>query len=143
MIGSQNIQRTNFSWNSTLTITSNREQITELVDDQNIITNEREALIIGHPIESYYTWNKLGIWQIDEADEAAQLSFGGTPFQPGDIKVQDLTGDGEIDEQDRMVIGSNVPQWYAGFQHTFRYKAFDLGLFFFARVGQMIYQLWK
>lgn len=138
-INSQNIQRTNFSWNSTLTFTSNREQITELVDGQNIITNEREALIIGHPISSFYTWNKQGIWQIDEADEAAQLTFGGTPFQPGDIKLQDLNGDGVIDEQDRMAIGSEVPQWYAGFQNNLRFKSFDLGLFFFARVGQMIH----
>jgi len=138
-INSENIRRQNFTWSSIFTFTHNREEITQLVDNQNIISDERNVLIIGSPIQSFYTWNKLGIWQINEADEAAQLTFGGRPFQPGDIKLEDINGDGVIDADDRMVIGSNVPDFFAGFQNTFRYKSFDLGLFFFARVGQMIH----
>ncbi|KEO74258.1 SusC/RagA family TonB-linked outer membrane protein [Anditalea andensis] len=138
-INSENIRRRNFTWSSIFTFTHNKEEITQLVNNQDIITDERRNLIIGSPIESFYTWNKLGIWQINEADEAAQLTFGGRPFQPGDIKLEDLNGDGVIDADDRMVIGSTVPEFFAGFQNTFRYKSFDLGLFFFARVGQTIH----
>ncbi len=138
MINSANIEKPNFTWNSTLTFTSNREKITDLIDGEDIIQNEENSLLIGRPINSFFSYKKLGIWQVSEMDEAAEMDFGGTPYEPGDIKVEDVNGDGTINAEDRQYLGSNVPKFVLGFQNSFRYKAFDLSAFVFARWGQMI-----
>ncbi len=52
-------------------------------------------------------------------------------IQPGDIKYQDLNGDGQIDAFDRKVIGDgDVPALTYGFGLTGQFKGFDLSLFF-------------
>jgi TonB-linked outer membrane protein, SusC/RagA family len=141
-ISSVNAATSDFRWTSTLTYTSHREEITKLIDGKDIIATsgpERNSLLLGHPIESFYTWKRLGIWQTSEAAKAGELKFGGTPFAPGDIKLLDVNGDSIIDaDNDRMFVGSTVPKWYAGFQNTFTYKGFELSVYLFARWGQTI-----
>lgn len=141
-INSRNIQTPAFKWSSTLTFTRNREKITGLIDGNDIISNERSSLLLGRPVASFYTFKKLGIWQTNEAEEAATFrknNATGQTFQPGDIKLADLNGDNIIDAtNDRTFIGSTVPDWVGGFQNNFTYRAFDLGVFLFARVGQTL-----
>ncbi|TDW96942.1 SusC/RagA family TonB-linked outer membrane protein [Dinghuibacter silviterrae] len=141
-INSQNIRTHSFSWSTTLTFTSNREKITGLISGTNIIdgTNpETASLLLGRPIHSFYNYEKLGIWQTSEATEASGLTFGGTAFQPGDIKLADLNHDGKISpDSDRTYIGSAVPKWSSGFLNTFTYKNFDLSVYTIVRWGQMI-----
>jgi TonB-linked SusC/RagA family outer membrane protein len=141
-VTSKNIVNESFKWNTTLTFFSNQEKITALIDGRDILKDEDESLLLGRPINSFYTFNKQGIWQADEADIAMQYRSGsatGTPFQPGDIKLLDVNKDFIINaDSDRMYIGSAVPKWVMGMQNTFYYKGFDLGIFALARFGQMI-----
>lgn len=141
-LNTRNIDSRNFKWLTTLNFMSNRERITGLINGTNIIdanAAETNSLLIGHPVHSFYNYVKQGIWQTSEQGKAAQLSFGGTAFKPGDIKLADLNGDGKITpDSDRTYIGSAVPKWSAGFQNTFQYKGFDLTIYVVARWGQMI-----
>jgi len=138
-ITSENIRNNNLRWSSTLTFSKNKEEITELINGVDLISGERNSLLLGRPVKSFYTFRKLGIWQADEADQAAQQTFEGKAFQPGDIKLADLNGDGKITaDADREYIGSTVPKWVAGLQNTVSYKAFDLNVFAVARYGQML-----
>jgi TonB-linked SusC/RagA family outer membrane protein len=143
-LNTQNIIKGDFKWSSTLTFTRNREKISKLIDERDILPNnapERNALLLGHPITSFYTYEKLGIWQESEALEAANLrvnSATGYAFQPGDIKLRDVNGDGFITAADMKFIGSTVPDWFAGLQNNFSYKGFDLGVFLMFRYGQTI-----
>jgi len=135
-INSQNIVKGDFKWSTTLTFTRNREKISKLIDGRDILPNsapERNSLLLGRPITSFYTYEKLGIWQLNEAAEAAQYSL-----LPGDIKLRDFNGDFKFDAADLTYIGSEVPDWYGGLQNNFSYKGFDLGVFLMARYGQMI-----
>lgn len=141
-VTSRNIDNGNFKWNTTLTFFSNREKITGLIDGQNILKGEVESLLLGRPINSFYTFDKQGIWQTSEADEAVKyraVSATGNTFKPGDIKVRDLNGDFIINaENDQMYVGSAVPKWIAGVQNNFYYKGFDLGVFAMVRYGQTL-----
>jgi hypothetical protein len=101
-------------------------------------TPETQSLLLGHSISSFYSYNKLGIWQSDKASLAARYKFGNTPFKPGDIWVEDINGDSLIDTKDRTYLGSTVPDFVLGFQNTFNYKGFDLSIFLFWRYGQMM-----
>ena len=143
-INSRNIVSKDFTWNSTLTFSANKEKILELYDGKERITMgnstpENTTLIVGNPIHSFYTFEYQGIWQTSEAAEAAKLFTDANktkPFQPGDIKVTDINGDGWIDQStDYTYVGSASPKWFAGFNNDFRYKDFDLNIYIYARWG--------
>src|SRR4030095_13744977 len=129
-----NIQTNDFTWSTNFTYTRNKERIEELVGKQNDIVN---SWIIGYPINSFYDYEKVGVWQTP--DSTLAKSFG---YKPGDIRVTDLSGqggkpDGKIDaNNDRKVVGSAVPKYSIGFSNDIKFRNFDLNIYVFARVGQ-------
>lgn len=128
-VTTENIKSKNFSWNSTLTYTTNTERITQLPNGQNDVASK---LFIGYPVKSFYDYHKIGIWQM--SDSVLAKSFG---YKPGDIRVEDLNGDGKITADDRKVLGSAVPTYSFGFNNEFKYYNLDFSVNIFARVGQM------
>src|SRR3546814_13994189 len=64
-----------------------------------------------------------GIWQLDEADEAAKYEA-----EPGHVKVKDLNNDGKINADDQQIIGNPLPKWIGGMTNTFNYKGVDFSL---------------
>jgi TonB-linked SusC/RagA family outer membrane protein len=119
-----------FGWSTDFTFTTNEEEIVELPEGDRDLAN---SWFVGSPINSFYDYEKIGIWQLDQADEAA--SFG---QEPGDIHVRDQDGDGEITPEDRIVIGSTVPDYTLGFNNRFSYKGFEMNVFVYSRQGQTI-----
>lgn len=132
-INSTNIRRTDLSWTSTATFTRNIEEIVSLVTEG--VNDIGNGWFIGNPIQVFYDYEKLGIWQSKDAAEAA--TYG---QKPGDIRVKDLNGDNKIDAtNDRTVVGANNrPKWFGGLSNTVSYKGVDLNVYVFARIGQMI-----
>ena len=138
-----NFDTKDFKWNTTLSFAANHEEITDLIDGDDIIgaVPETESLLLGRPLNSFYYLKNQGIWQQDEAEEAAKYfkdKAKTQPFKPGDIKLKDMNNDFVIDSDDYTYIGSTSPKWSAGFNNTFYYKNFDLNVYFIARWGQMI-----
>lgn len=135
-----NFQTKDFSWSTNATFSHNKEKITELIDGRDIISStnpEENSLFIGAPVRVFYTYKKLGIWQLNENPSA--VSQAGQAFRYGDIKLQDLNGDNIIDAaNDRLIIGQVQPKWFGGLQNSFRYKNFDLNIFLIARFGQSV-----
>src|SRR5690606_23090708 len=52
---------------------------------------------------------------------------------------KDINLDGEVNSQDRVVIGNVLPKHIGGFNNNFRYKGFDLNVFFQWSYGNQIY----
>jgi hypothetical protein len=50
--------------------------------------------------------------------------------QPGMPKYRDINGDGVINDKDRTIIGHGLPIHTGGFTNDFKYKGFDLSIFF-------------
>jgi TonB-linked SusC/RagA family outer membrane protein len=135
-LNSVNIKTRNFKWSTSLTFSRNREKIVSLIEDKDIIIDEENSLLIGHPIHSFYTYKKIGIWQTSDSVEMARFKI---PVKPGDIKLADLNNDSTISgSNDRTYVGSSVPDWVCGLQNTLEFKGFDLTIYLFARWGQMI-----
>ena len=131
-----------FKWTTDIQWARNQEAIVELFNGK--VDDIGNARFIGQPISAYFDYKKIGIWQLGEEAEAA--SFG---RKVGEIKVQDnngrtadgqLTGqpDGKINADDRVIIGSQVPDFSMGMTNRFNYKGFDFSFFLFARVGSTI-----
>lgn len=132
VINSVNVTNKEVTWNTTLTFASNHEEITEFTTDDPV-SNGSFYLVKGHPINSHYDYKYLGIWQENEADEAAK--FGRVP---GDVKILDATPDDQYNSSDRVVLGSPTPKWTASLSNTITYKGFDLTIFLESRWGGMM-----
>ena len=52
-------------------------------------------------------------------------SHSGYSTMPGKIKIKDLNGDGQIDVNDKTVIGRTTPKWQGGFGLSGQWKDFD------------------
>jgi hypothetical protein len=55
------------------------------------------------------------------------------------VKFKDQNGDGLIDENDRVHVGSAIPKLTAGLNINAVYKQFDASLFFYGATGHKIY----
>ena len=120
-----------FRWTTQVNWFANNEEIVELAGGAEDDVANR--WFIGQPIRVFYDFEKVGIWQIAEEDQARQ--FGDLP---GEIKLDDVNGNGTYDGDDRKILGSNVPDWSGGLTNRFEYKGIDLSIFFFARVGHLV-----
>jgi TonB-dependent starch-binding outer membrane protein SusC len=130
-LSSKNVVTNDLFWQTDLTFFSNKEEIVSLVSDGDDIGN---GWFIGQPTQVFYDYDMIGIWQLNEADEAAQYGQ-----QPGDIRVRDVDGDGTISStEDRVIIGSPRPKWSGGIENSVRFRNFDINIFVYARIGQMI-----
>jgi len=131
------VETENFSWDIGFNIAGYKEEITALnLRDENgkPIDDTGSNLFIGQPIQVYFDYEKSGIWQADEVALAESIE----EKVPGEIKLRDLNGDGDITPDDRKIIGTNTPDYYGGLTNTLRYKNLDLSFFFIFRQGQTI-----
>ena len=121
-----------FKWSTDLQYTRNREAIIELFNgSKDDVGNQR---FIGQPLQVFYDYQKIGIWQLGEESQAA--AFG---QKVGQIRVKDQNSDGKIDAvNDRVILGSTIPDWAGGITNRFEFKGFDLSFFIYARIGNMI-----
>ncbi|WP_209404708.1 TonB-dependent receptor [Pseudozobellia sp. WGM2] len=126
-----------FSWKLDFNIAGYREQITELAlkdEDGNPIDDVGNSWFIGEPIQVFYDYKKIGIYQANEVDLANAME----QKVPGEIKLQDTNNSGDIDPGDRQILGTDTPDYYGGLTNRFSYKGVELGLFFYFRQGQTI-----
>lgn len=127
------IDTDSFKWDASINFARNKNKITDLYGD-GTLKDIDNAWFVGSPINVYYDYVGLGIWQENEAAEAA--SYG---YNVGDVKVADLNNDGQINDDDRKIIGTSTPKWTAGFTSRISYKNFDLSVVVFARQGNLTY----
>lgn len=92
---------------------------------------------VGHPIGSFYLLEMDGIFQNET--EVLLSAFQGNSIKPGDVKYKDQNGDGRIDNNDRVYLGSAIPKLMAGINLAANYKNFDLTVFFQGTYGNKIY----
>ncbi|MES2373763.1 MAG: TonB-dependent receptor [Bacteroidota bacterium] len=120
-----------FSWRADANAFFNREKIVALqLGLQQDIGN---GWFVGQPVSVIYDLKKIGIWQTK--DNAQALTFGQAA---GDIRLEDLNGNGSIDAGDRQIIGTFQPKVVAGLTNHFQYDNFDLNIVLFGRFGQTV-----
>lgn len=125
----------NFNWSVNVNFASNKNEVLKLDgNDSEIIFGAQGGTFIhkeGEPMGSIYSFEYDGIWQLDEAEEAAQYGQ-----RPGQVRVKDLNNDGKITEEgDRKIIGNSMPKWTGGFTSTMNYKNFDFSFFLYTSQG--------
>jgi TonB-linked SusC/RagA family outer membrane protein len=90
----------------------------------------------GFPIGYFRGFRTDGIFQ-NQAEVDASPTINNA-VQPGDLRFEDVNNDGVIDDNDKVSIGSPLPNATMGLNITFEYKNFDFGAYAFASVGNEI-----
>lgn len=86
----------------------------------------------GHPIGAESRYHFIGFYTAaDIADPKVAKPGTGSAARPGDLKYQDLNGDGVIDSKDQAVSDiTNLPQNNFGFQTGLGFKGFSVSALF-------------
>ena len=126
-INSKNVSTKDFTWNTSLVWSWNKNEIKDLYGDGKDDLGNR--WFIGHPISVIYDYEMEGIWQKDEIERGDHQKQD-PQAQAGDVKLRDIDGDGKITpEGDKTIQGQTTPKWIAGLTNTFTYKGISLSIF--------------
>ncbi|GGD52284.1 SusC/RagA family TonB-linked outer membrane protein [Emticicia aquatilis] len=126
-----------FNWSADVTYFFNREKITQLTTPSEL-DNKGNFWFVGQPLTVIYDYNKIGIWQLSDKENGT-LGKQTSPVQvPGEIRVEDVDGNGKIDAADRKIIGNFQPKWEGGLTNRFSFKGFDLSIVTYARMGMKV-----
>jgi TonB-linked SusC/RagA family outer membrane protein len=118
-------------WSTHLNWSTNKNRIVSLYGGQE--DDVGNAWFIGYPIDVYFARKFVGIWQLADSVEAKQYKR-----KPGEIRVDDVNGDGKIDDDDRVILGTSFPDWTGSLTSRFDWKGLDLSFMAVARVGFMV-----
>ncbi|MFP4366862.1 MAG: SusC/RagA family TonB-linked outer membrane protein [Bacteroidales bacterium] len=144
-LNTRNIIRSNFSWRSDFVFSLNRNEIIRLFGDigpYTLLGEEREGELPdfsnewfpGQSIDVVWDYDVTGIWQLDEASEAARYDL-----EPGDFKAVDVDDDGRyVDLEDKRFIGHTTPRYRLGFKNDFEFlQNFTASVFIRADLGHI------
>lgn len=142
-LNSLNIQRPLFSWRSTFNFSFTRNKISSLFGDVGTYTLAGQTYtgeipdytnkwFIGEALDVIWDYKINGIWQVEEAEEAAKYGLS-----PGDFKAEDLDGNLLFEAlQDKQFIGYTVPRYNLGLRNEFSFlKDFSASIFLRADLG--------
>jgi len=96
----------------------------------------------GQEVGSFYVYQVLGVFQSEE-EISAYSNANGDKIQPsasaGDFKYQDTNGDGIIDDNDRVFVGSYQPKVYYGANVSLSFWDFDFTFDVYGNAGNQVY----
>ena len=109
-LNTTNIATENFTWKTSTNFTFYKNKLVEFPGIEN--TFYASSFLVGEPL------NLIRLYHYQGVDETT-----------GRATYEDRNGDGVINADDRYVADLGTP-FYGGFNNTFSYKGFDLGVFF-------------
>jgi TonB-linked SusC/RagA family outer membrane protein len=133
------INKTGLHWQVSANISRNINTVTDLGGDNNLLSGQysERILKVGEPFGSFYGLKFDGIVQADEDVSLLPTVKGATP-KPGDVKFIDVDNNGNIDANDRIILGSIHPDFTYGLSSTLTYRQFDLFVNFQGSQGNKV-----
>lgn len=134
MFSSTNINSINWKWTTDFNFYTNKEKILSLLSNEDMVGN---LWFIGQPTGVFYDYKKLGIWQLDEADEAANYNQ-----RPGDVKLENQNPEEgySVDaDHDRVILGQEAPKFGLFLRNNLEYKNFTFSFAFEGKFGHKVY----
>lgn len=139
------VQNRVFSWDTSVTFSLNRRKIVHLygnyvdvLDDAGNVIGRREeddvknGWYIGHDTNQIYGYKRLGVWQVDEEEEAARYGL-----KPGDFKYLDVDDNGVLNTDDKVWQGYTTPRYRASWRNEFNFKnGLSLSFLLYGNFGQ-------
>lgn len=144
-VNTVNMDKPGFGWRSNVVFSFNRNKIKRLFGDyeevevngervQREVPDYSNEWFPGEAIDRVWNYDITGVWQLDEAEEAAVYRM-----VPGDFKARDVNEDGVYDElDDKVFTGYGEPRYRMGLRNDFAFlKNFTASFFIRAELGHI------
>ncbi len=128
-IGGDIVRSPEFRWNSSFNISFIKNKVTALHGGTTTASGST-GIIEGAPVGTIVGYDVVGIAQTQEEIDALNAGAPNGRYysglvQPGDYIYRDVTGDGQINNDDRVTLGDINPDFFGGWNNTLSYKNFD------------------
>lgn len=140
-IGGDVVRTKDFTYNTMLSISSNRNKITKL-NGSTLDMMHQDLYMEGHAMGTVKGYKVAGIYQsqdqiskLNEQAMAKGFDFYQDGAVVGDYMFADTNGDGYISEADRTAIANPEPKVFGGWSNTLSYKNFTLSMLFQYQLG--------
>jgi TonB-dependent starch-binding outer membrane protein SusC len=140
-LNTKNINTEHITWTTDFNIAFNKNKILKLPDNDADLkygslpgsfgTADTQILRVGESVGLFYGYIYDGVIQ----ETRTLLPSTGFETNPGGQFIRDINGDNRLNASDLTIIGDPNPDFIAGLTNDFRYKNFDLNVFFQASVG--------
>ncbi len=145
-VGVRLINKKNLQWDISGNIATVRNKVNH-VPGGNFLTEYAGATLLtqgSRPAGVFYGYITNGVFSTAEEARIANLKIKNADgsyraFGAGDIHFSDVNGDNIIDEKDRRVLGSPMPEYYGGFSSKLTYHRFQLEALFTYAGGNKIF----
>lgn len=127
-------------WSSDFNISFIKNKLTSLIGNDALLIGDNRTLKVGEEVGSHYLYKQLGIYQDDKEVPEAFYKNG---VRAGDVIYEDIDDNKAIDVNDRQIVGSSNPDFFGGWNNSFRYKNFDLNIFFTYSYGSEVYASYR
>ncbi len=145
-----------FIYGASLSGTKNTNIVTRLANAEGIINGPGHQLSqgtasisrveVGFPIGFFYGLQTNGLLQ-NQDDVDAWVTPEGKPYfedqRPGDVKFVDQNLDGVIDDLDKVMIGSPLPDFEMGLQLNVEYKGIYANATLVGKFGMQVMQSYR
>ena len=133
-----------FSYSISGNFSTVHNEITKINNEEGFINGGsaefRQISRIGDPLLAFFGYEVEGVYQT-QAEVDADPFVTNQPeanLVPGDLIYKDQNGDGFINADDRVILGSFLPDFTYGGNIGFNYKAVDFSMSFYGQVGNKI-----
>ena len=140
-IGGDVVRTKDFTYNTMLSISSNKNKITKL-NGSTLDMMHQDLYMEGHAMGTVKGYKVAGIYQsqdqiskLNEQAMAKGYGFYQDGAAVGDYMFADTNGDGYISEADRTAIANPEPKVFGGWSNTLSYKNFTLSMLFQYQLG--------
>ncbi|MFT3738514.1 MAG: TonB-dependent receptor [Breznakibacter sp.] len=145
MVSAVPVRTSRFEWNTTLTLSHNDNKLLSLSNDLYETDNFKEidygglgdpisvpthCMEVGHRLGDFWGLKSAGVSKDGFVWVEVSDGNGGWVTKEFDTKYNEQTN--------RQRLGNGLPQVYAGWENSFRYKGFDLSLLFTGQFGFQI-----
>ncbi len=145
-----------FIYGASFSGTMNKNEVTRLANAEGIINGAAHVLSqgtasisrveVGFPIGFFYGLETDGLLQ-NQDDVDAYITPEGNPYfedlRPGDVKFVDQNLDGLIDDNDKVMLGSPLPDFEMGVQLNAEYKGIYTNITLVGKFGMEVMQSYR
>lgn len=132
---------TDFEFSVGANFTTLKNEAIEIEDERGYLdagTAEfRQRTIEGGPLFAFYGYERIGVYQNQAQIDADPVAVANN-LVPGDLIYRDQNNDGMINDEDRVILGSFLPDFTYGGNISMNYKGFDFSMNFYGQAGNKI-----
>ena len=158
-IDTKNIKTKNFQWNTSFTISHNRQKVVDSGAGDEVVptymnprtsTQYLYGYRTGYPVNALWGYQFAGVWHNREEIErnavthtyVSTIADGSNGSNEGRSKYVDVNGDGLLDQNDMVYLGNSDPVLYGGLQNDFKFWGkLNVNIYWAYSIGGSIYNL--